>query len=79
MKKKIKAFIEGKGKWVIISTTIFALIGLIALVVGFGLTYGWMAVLSWFVSRWAIYIYIIIALIGFVVVWVIFRQKIGGE
>ena len=79
MKKNKKGIFNGKNKWIVISTIIFAIIGIASIVIGFGLTYGWLAVLQWFGSRWAIYIYIIIAILGFLVVWLIFKNKIGGE
>lgn len=76
MKKKKKSLFEGKSKWIIISTIIFAVLGVTALIVGFGLTYGWQSVLNWFGSRWAIYIYILIGIIVFLTAWVLFRKKI---
>lgn len=79
MKKNKKGIFEGKSKWIIISTIIFAILGITALVLGFGLTYGFMSVLKWFGSRWAIYIYIIVALLAFLTVWVYFKNKIGED
>ena len=79
MKKDKKGIFQGKSKWIIISTIIFAILGIIALVLGFGFTYGFMSVLMWFGSRWAIYIYIALALIAFLIVWVYFKNKIGED
>lgn len=79
MKKNKKGIFQGKSKWIIISTIIFAILGITALILGFGLTNGWMSVLMWFGSRWAIYVYIIIALIAFIVIWVYFKGKIGED
>ena len=76
---KLQTFVQGKGKWALISTGIFALIGITALIVGYGLTDGWASVLAWFGSRWAIYVYIIIGFIGFLVAWIIFKSKMGDE
>ena len=79
MKKKKKGIFEGKSKWIIISTIIFAILGITALILGFGFTNGFMSVLMWFGSRWAIYIYIVVALLGFLLAWVYFKNKIGEE
>lgn len=76
---KLQKFVQSKGKWALISTGIFALIGITALVVGNGLVYGWASVLAWFGSRWAIYVYIIIGFLGFLVAWIIFKSKMGDE
>lgn len=72
---KFLAWVNKKGKWVILSTGIFLAIGITALIVGFGLAYGWLAVLQWFGSRWAIYIYILLGLLVFLVIWVIHKAK----
>lgn len=79
MKQKKKGIFEGKSKWIIISTIIFAILGITALILGFGFTNGFMSVLMWFGSRWAIYIYIVVALLGFLLAWVYFKNKIGEE
>lgn len=79
MKKNKKGIFQGKSKWIIISTIIFAILGITALILGFGLTNGWMSVLMWFGSRWAIYVYIVIALVAFIVIWVYFKGKIGED
>lgn len=79
MKNKKKGIFKGKSKWIIISTLAFATLGIFALILGFSLANGFMSVLLWFGSRWAIYIYITLALLGFVVAWVIFKQKIGED
>jgi len=79
MKQKKKGIFEGKSKWIIISTIIFAILGITALILGFGFTNGFMSVLMWFGSRWAIYIYIVVALLGFLIAWVYFKNKIGED
>lgn len=79
MKQKKKGIFEGKSKWIIISTIIFAILGITALILGFGFTNGFMSVLMWFGSRWAVYIYIVIALLGFLIAWVYFKNKIGED
>ena len=76
---KLKKFVNSKGKWAIITTIIFAIIGITALVVGFGLANGWASVLAWFGSRWAIYVYILIAFLGFLLAWIIYKTKMGDE
>ena len=75
--KKEKGEKQSRNKKVVVSTIIFAILGITAIVVGFGLTDGWASVLAWLGSRWAIYIYIMLALVIFVVVWVLFKNKIG--
>lgn len=77
--KNKKGILQGKSKWVIISTIAFVILGIALIVIGFGVTYGWLSVLQWFGSRWAIYIYIIIGLLGFLFAFVIFKQKIGED
>jgi uncharacterized membrane protein (DUF485 family) len=72
---KFKKFIQEKGKWAIISTIIFLVVGITSLIVGFGLQIGWVAVLQWFSSKWAIIMYIALALLGFVLIWVIHQSK----
>lgn len=77
--KNKKGISQGKSKWVIISTIAFVILGIALIVIGFGVTYGWLSVLQWFGSRWAIYIYIIIGLLVFLFAFVIFKQKIGED
>ena len=77
--KNKKGMSQGKSKWVIISTIAFVILGIALIVIGFGVTYGWLSVLQWFGSRWAIYIYIIIGLLVFLFAFVIFKQKIGED
>ena len=79
MKKKKKGIFDGKSKYIIWGTIAFAILGIIVLIVGFGMAYGWMAVLQWFGSRWAIYIYILLGFLGFLVAWVIFKMKVGED
>ena len=81
MKKKrgFSKFIQEHGKWAIVGTIVFALIGITALVVGNGLAYGWDSVRAWFTSRWGIYVYIIVGFLGFLIAWVIFKMKMGDD
>lgn len=78
-KKNKKGILQGKNKWIIISTFAFVILGIALIIIGFGVTNGWLSVLQWFGSRWAIYVYIIIGLLGFLFAWVIFKQKIGED
>ena len=78
-KKNKKGILQGKNKWIIISTIVFVILGITFFIIGFGITNGWLSVLQWFGSRWAIYVYIIIGLLGFLFAWVIFKQKIGED
>lgn len=52
MKNKDKS----KIRW-LIGIGIFALIGIAAFLIGYGLRDGWEAVLAWFTSRWAYIVY----------------------
>jgi len=74
-RNKFAEWVNKKGKWVILSTLIFILVGLICLVVGFGIADGWDAVLAWFGSRYAVMIYVIVALLIFGIVWFIHKAK----
>ena len=77
--KNKKGILQGKSKWLIISTIAFIILGIALIVIGFGVTYGWLSVLQWFGSRWAIYIYIIIGLLVFLFAFVMFKRKSGEE
>ena len=76
-KKNKKKLFEGKNKWVIISTIIFGILGIVALVLGFGIANGFDSVLRWFGSRWAIYIYILAGFMVFVILWLWFRKEVN--
>lgn len=75
MKNKKKRKLEKTQIIAIISTSVFLIVGIAALVIGFGIKDGWDAVLRWFYSRWAIYVYIAIALLIFVLAWVIHKRR----
>lgn len=72
---KFWAWVNKKGKWVLLSLLIFAVFGITALIVGFGLAYGWLSVLQWFGSKWAIMIYVLIVFIIFGAIWFIHKAK----
>lgn len=72
---KFGKFIQERGKWFFISTIIFLVIGIVALFVGFGLQYGFLEVLKWFGSRWAIIIYVAVAIFAFIAIWVYHQKK----
>lgn len=78
-KNKFLEFVNKKGKWVLLSTGIFLLVGIAAIVVGFGLANGWESVLAWFGSRWAIYLYILLGLLFFLVLWIIYKAKMEED
>ena len=73
-KKKIKK-LDKASKIAIISTVSFLLVGIAAFVIGYGLKDGWMSVLMWFGSRWAIYIYIAIIILVLALVWFIHKRR----
>lgn len=72
---KFWAWVNKKGKWVLLSLLIFAVFGITALIVGFGLANGWLSVLRWFGSKWAIMIYVLIVFIIFGAIWFIHKAK----
>lgn len=72
---KFKEWVDRKGKWVILSFIIFAFVGLVCLVVGFGIANGWLSVLKWFGSKWAIMIYVLIGFMIFGIVWFIHKMR----
>ncbi len=72
---KRKEKLTNEKKLIIISTIMFGVLGITALILGFGLTNGWNTVLAWFSSRWAIYVYIGVALLAFLVVFLVFKTK----
>lgn len=74
MKKKKKK-LDKATKIAIISTIAFLLVGITAFVVGFGIKDGWLAVAKWFVSRWAVYVYITLILLIFVLIWFIHKRR----
>lgn len=41
---------------------VFALLGIACFVLGYGLKDGWEAVLAWFTSKWAMWVYVFAAL-----------------
>lgn len=72
---KFREFLNRKGKWVILSFIIFAVVGLVALFVGFGLTNGWIETLKWFGSKWAIMLYVLLGFIAFGLIWFIHKVR----
>ncbi len=72
---KFWAWVNKKGKWVLLSSLIFAVFGITALIVGFGLANGWLSVLQWFGSKWAVMIYVLIVFIIFGAIWFIHKAK----
>lgn len=62
---------------------VFALLGIACFVVGYGLKDGWEAVLAWFTSKWAMWIYVfgalyIVILIGYVL-WKKDKDALDGK
>ncbi len=72
-KKKLK--LEKATIIAIISTLAFFLVGIAAIVIGYGVKDGWDSVGRWFTSRWAIYIYIVIALLIFALAWFLHKRR----
>ena len=62
---------------------VFALLGIACFVVGYGLKDGWEAVLAWFTSKWAMWVYVfavlyIVILIGYVL-WKKDKDALDGK
>ncbi len=72
---KFKEWLDKKGKWVILSFIIFAFVGIVALVVGFGLANGWKELLMWFGSKWAIMLYVLLGFLIFGIVWFVHKAR----
>lgn len=68
LKYKFNHFVRKHGKKFLILTSVFLLIGLASIVLGFGLSDGWDKVLAWFGSKYAWYCYIAALIWVFVVV-----------
>ncbi|MDD4001107.1 MAG: hypothetical protein PHX62_09505 [Bacilli bacterium] len=64
---------------IFIGSLVFLLVGILAFVLGYGLTNGWAWVLGWFTSRWAIVFYLGLIIYLFGVSFVYFYSKIGGK
>lgn len=75
-KKKIAKFVRTKGgKATIIGSSVFLLVGIISLILAYGIKDGWASVLAWFTSRWAMYIYVGIGLWIIAVLYIIIIAK----
>ena len=75
-RRRIGKFIKTKsGKITIIGTTVFLLIGITALVLGYGLSEGWHVVLAWITSKWAMYFYVGIGLYVIIVLYIVYLSK----
>lgn len=74
MKTKKKK-LDKATKIAIISTISFLVVGIAALVIGFGIKDGWLSVAQWFVSRWAVYVYIAVVIALFILWWVIHKRR----
>lgn len=70
MKKKDGSII----KWYI-GIGIFALVGVACFIVGYGLKDGWEAVLAWFTSKWAMWVYVFAALYVIIALGFVFWKK----
>ena len=75
MIKNKKKKLDKATKVAIITTISFLLVGIAAMVIGFGIKDGWLSVAKWFVSRWAIYVYIALLLMVFVLLWFIHKRR----
>jgi len=79
MKEKIKQFLDERGKWVVLGSIGFLVLGLGAFVLGYGLVDGFDAVLAWFTSKWAIMVYVFIVVWFFAVALFWRLAKVGGK
>lgn len=73
----MKEFFNKYGKWTIIGSAIFLVIGLVCLIVGFGCTEGWANVGKWFGSKYASILYVGLVVYAIVVLsmWKLGRRK----
>lgn len=68
-------------KWWALGMLAFLAVGIASFIVGYGLKDGWDAVLAWFTSKWATYVYIgiVVYLSGVLALWQAFRvEKVTG-
>ena len=74
-KKGQKAFVIGIGA--------FALVGIIAFIVGYGLKDGWDSVIAWFSSKWAGWVYAFLIVYALFMVmyfnWKRIAKVLGGK
>lgn len=73
MKKPKKAIIA------YVATGVFLLLGLTSIVLGYGLSSGWDAVIGWFTSRWAIYVYVFLFFYGIGIAWLLIWGRSNGK
>ena len=63
MRSKLKRKERSVIGWYI-GIGVFAIIGVVSFVLGYGLRDGWDAVLAWFSSKWALWIYAFASIYG---------------
>jgi len=79
-RKKMAKFVKTKGgKGAIIGTTAFLLVGVLALLLGYGIGEGWDVVAAWFVSRYAMYFYVGAGFYVIIVCYIIVLSKVFGD
>ena len=74
-KNKVKEYVEKHGGKILVGSLIFLAIGIAAFVIGFVIAYGWAVVLAWFGSRWALLLYLFIAIYIFLISFLIHMNK----
>lgn len=79
MNRKKKKALTKAQKAGIIGTAVFLAVGIIATVTGCVIKWGWIAVLKWFGSSMAIWIYVILALAIFAAVFAIHRMRMEKD
>lgn len=77
MNEKKKVRLEKRKATIItvICSVSFALLGILAIMIGFAIRDGWASVFAWFTSRWAVYVYITLALLTFVLIYFLHRRR----
>lgn len=66
---------EGMTLAWLIGAGVFALIGIASFVIGYGLKDGWDAVIAWFTSKWAMWVYVFAAAYAFILLGYVFWKK----
>lgn len=65
-----------KKKTFIIVSLLIIIVGIITFVLAYGLSDGWQAVAEWFVSKYAVMLYIILGCYSLLVLWLIISDRI---
>lgn len=73
-KRKLRHFFKEKKAW-LIGTGTFLLVGIVALVIGFGFAWGWDTIAKWFYSPAAITLYVLLGVFVLIFIRVLVWAK----